>query len=173
MEDWNTRTKLFKVLKNMNSRCYDDRDSHYKHYGAKGITVCDEWKNDYLAFSKWAYSNGYKEEKNMKRNKLSIDRIDNSKGYNPSNCRWVDDCIQSQNRGILGSNTSGYIGVIFCNRRKKYIARISINRKMKYLGSYSTVKEGAIARDSYIISNGLEHTLNIDHSERISHELKL
>lgn len=55
------------------------------------IEVCQEWTNDYTAFMKWALENGYDDS-------LTIDRIDNSKGYSPDNCRWVTMKQQQNNR---------------------------------------------------------------------------
>lgn len=57
----------------------------------QGVTICKEWENDYLAFREWALSNGYDDS-------LTIDRIDNSKGYEPNNCRWVSPKAQANNR---------------------------------------------------------------------------
>ena len=74
----------------MIERCYRPNARSYKWYGAKGITVCDEWK-DFKAFEAWALSAGYK-------NNLSIERIDNSKGYSPDNCKWIPLCEQNKNR---------------------------------------------------------------------------
>ena len=85
--DW----RLYSIYYGMRTRCYNVSDPGYPRYGARGITVCNEWMNDFLAFQKWAMENGYDEN-------LTIDRIDNSKGYSPDNCRWTDIKTQSNNR---------------------------------------------------------------------------
>ena len=83
--------KLFSVWSNMLDRCNSATHKAYKDYGARGITVCKEWKEDFMTFFMWAMKEGY-------RNGLSLDRIDNNKGYNPMNCRWVTMKEQSNNR---------------------------------------------------------------------------
>ena len=74
----------------MRDRCYCKAASSYKRYGAKGITICDEWDN-FLTFREWALKNGYSDN-------LTLDRIDNSGNYCPENCRWTDAKIQARNR---------------------------------------------------------------------------
>lgn len=84
------RTKLNKVWRNMKDRCYNLHNKRYSHYGARGITVCDEWRNDYAKFKQWAIDNGYSAG-------LSLDRINNDGNYCPNNCRWVNSVTQNNN----------------------------------------------------------------------------
>lgn len=84
-------TRLYRIWANMKTRCYNQKDPHYKNWGARGIRVCDEWREDFSAFYSWAMSNGYAED-------LSIDRIDNDKGYSPENCRWATSEEQKENK---------------------------------------------------------------------------
>jgi len=79
------------IWSGMKQRCYDRNQSHYHLYGGRGITICDEWINNPLEFYGWAYANGY-------RKGLSIDRIDNERGYSPKNCRFVKKSEQQSNR---------------------------------------------------------------------------
>lgn len=84
-------TRLYHTWENMKKRCYNKNNNHYKWYGARGIAVCDEWKDDFQAFYDWSKNNGY-------NNNLTIDRIDNNGNYEPNNCRWVDMKQQQRNR---------------------------------------------------------------------------
>lgn len=60
--------------------------------------MCDEWKDDFMAFYNWSYSNGYNDKKlSSGVNKLTIDRVDNDGNYCPENCRWVTQKTQSNN----------------------------------------------------------------------------
>lgn len=82
--------KLLNVFSQMHSRCENPKAKNYKYYGGNGITVCDEW-NTFEQFYGWAVESGYKPG-------LWIDRIDCSKGYSPSNCRWATPAQQQNNR---------------------------------------------------------------------------
>lgn len=84
-------TKLYKVWQGMKTRCYDKNFIYYKNYGGRGITICNEWKNDFLAFYKWAIDNKYQEG-------LTIDRINNDGNYEPTNCRWATRAEQNRNK---------------------------------------------------------------------------
>lgn len=83
-------TRLFMIWKSMVTRCNSESDTNYHKYGAKGITVCEEWI-DYANFKEWALSNGYTDD-------LTIDRIDVNGNYEPSNCRWADIITQARNK---------------------------------------------------------------------------
>lgn len=85
------RPSFYQSWTNMKQRCLNKNHPKYKRYGARGITVCDEWL-DISNFYKWAIENGWEEG-------LTIDRIDNDGNYEPSNCRWVTVYSNSRRRG--------------------------------------------------------------------------
>ena len=89
-------SRLFSVWRSMKQRCLNPKSKAYVHYGGRGITVCDEWKNSYDVFYEWAIANGYDES--APRGQCTIDRIDNDKGYSPNNCRWTTMLAQNNNQ---------------------------------------------------------------------------
>ncbi len=84
-------TKLYYVWQRMKQRCHYPKSKDFSFYGGRGITVCEEWKNNFQAFYDWAMSNGYFDG-------LTLDRIDVNGNYEPSNCRWVTMKVQCNNR---------------------------------------------------------------------------
>lgn len=84
-------TRIYNIWNMMVARCHRKNTKGYPEYGGRGITVCDEWRNSFQSFYLWAMANGYNDE-------LSIDRVDNDKGYFPDNCRWATKYVQSNNK---------------------------------------------------------------------------
>lgn len=101
---------IMRTYRHMLSRCYNPNVPNYDRYGGRGITICDEWREDFMSFYTWSILNGWAEG-------LSIDRIDNDKGYSPENCRWTTMDVQANNK--------------------------SLNRKITYGGKTLTVSEWA------------------------------
>lgn len=83
--------RIYRIWRGMKGRCYNPNSHAWKTYGGRGIDICDEWREDVFAFRDWALSHGYADD-------LSIDRIDNDKGYSPDNCRWADAKTQANNQ---------------------------------------------------------------------------
>ena len=87
-------SKLYRTWSGIKSRCFDQNSNNYHNYGGRGITMCDEWKNDYNTFKKWALHNGYDESGGRD---CSIDRIDTNGNYDPYNCKWSTAKEQANN----------------------------------------------------------------------------
>lgn len=92
-------SRIYITYNNMKKRCFYEGCDHYKWYGGENKTVCKEWlgENGFKNFFEWAINNGYTDE-------LTIDRIDNTKGYSPDNCRWVtpkQNCRNKRNNHLI------------------------------------------------------------------------
>lgn len=91
-----SKSRIYRIYRHMVNRCSNSKVDSYPLYGGRGIVVCDEWKR-FEPFYEWAMNNGYSEV-------LSIDRIDNEKGYSPDNCQWSSVVDQARNkRNTVGS----------------------------------------------------------------------
>lgn len=86
-----SNTRIYKVYRGMLDRCYCKTHKDYKDYGKRGIIVCQEWLDDFMNFYKWAMNHKYNDN-------LTIDRINVNGNYEPSNCRWVTNKEQQNNK---------------------------------------------------------------------------
>lgn len=120
--------RLYRVWRNIITRCTYKKCAGYDIYGGRGIKVCQEWLHGYGAFKRWAYSHGYDE--NAEKFKCTIDRIDTNGDYCPENCRWVSQLVNDNDR-----RTSVYINV---NGEKITMS----NAARKYGVSYKSLSSG-------------------------------
>jgi hypothetical protein len=141
---------LYKTYYGMKDRCYNPNMIHYNNYGGRGITICNEWldkKDGIKNFITWAEQNGY-----VPNNGLTIDRINNNKGYSPDNCRWVTWDIQISNRRttkrnmVDGHNIEEYNGLFLTN--------LYYNNKLYPVGTFNNVEDALEGK--YTLLNILE-----------------
>ena len=93
-------TTLYKKWIGIKQRCHNPNHIHYKHYGGRGVNICNEWlafdyntnvNIGFINFYNWSIEAGYHEG-------LTIDRIDVNGNYEPNNCRWITQDAQSKNK---------------------------------------------------------------------------
>ena len=83
-----TYHRLYNIWRGMNRRCHDVNSNGYNQYGAKGVTVCEEWRNSYVKFKEWALSNGYQSHLTIDKDELCELQNISPKIYSPSTCKW-------------------------------------------------------------------------------------
>ena len=134
-----SREKLKSVHRDMKTRCYNENRDNYKHYGGRGIKVCDEWIGvggfkAFLQDMEHSYQEG-----------LQLDRIDNDGDYTKDNCRWVTAGDNMRNRGSHKNTSSTHKGVTWRKDRSKWCAKIKYKGKDHHIGMYDNEEEAALA----------------------------
>lgn len=143
-------TVLYGRWRGMKARCYSKSYHAYHRYGGRGITVCDEWKDDFQKF--------YDDMADTFFEDAQLDRIDNDKGYYKENCRWVTAKENANNRSTY-SNKTGHTGIYFREKTGKYTAYFYHNRKSIHVGTYFTIEEAVEARAKAIEEFNIKNNL--------------
>lgn len=127
-----TNTRIYGIWCYMKRRCYNENCKCYKNYGARGITMCDEWKNDFMTFYNWSMLHGYNDN-------LTIDRIDINGNYEPNNCRWAT--IKQQNRNTRKNKYYTINGETHCLSEWCEIYNLNYKRVQYRIRSNWTIEE--------------------------------
>lgn len=129
---------LYKTWGMIYQRCNNPNYTYYKNYGGRGIKMYPDWENSFVAFRDYVDENlGPKEEG------MTLDRIDNSKGYIPGNIRWADHATQMHNRRTAAK--SGVKGVDLRKDTGKWVARLKKNG-VSLRKEFETLEEAAAQR---------------------------
>ena len=131
-------TPIYKVWKDLLTRCYNKKNKAYPDYGGRGIRVNSKWKKSFVAF--------YNDMGDVPEKGLTIDRIDNDGNYTPENTRWATKTEQVRNTRIFKTNKTGIKGVCWQKKIKKYQARIYCAGKPIHLGYFTNLSDAAEAR---------------------------
>lgn len=123
---------VYDVWVAMKARCENPNHPMWKHYGGRGIKVCDRWRVSFISFI----------EDMGEPSGLTLDRIDNNEGYKPGNCRWISIQEQQRNR----RNNNQVVGVHFERSRGKWHADITFRGKKVFLGRFASFEEARLAR---------------------------
>ena len=131
---------LYRIWAGIKSRCNTPSCGNFENYGGRGITYCPEWAH---------FANFASDMFPSWREGLTIERVENDKGYGPDNCVWADRTTQCHNRRTFKNNTTGFDGVVRC-RGGNFSARYD-HEKVRYdLGRYPSPQAAALARSHFI-----------------------
>lgn len=153
-----SKHKGYSVWRQIRERCHNPSHKYYRNYGARGISLFDDWRTDVTSFINYvsnlpnAFKQGY-----------SLDRIDNNGNYEPNNLRWATRTTQAENSTFGFFGVSKYRGVQPVTNGSKWQVNLISHNIKYYLGAFETEKEAAIAYDSKCNELNLENKiLNVD-----------
>jgi len=129
-------SKTYEAWHSMEQRCNNPKDTAYSNYGSRGIKICKSWLK---------FENFYKDMGEVPSG-LTIERIDNNKGYYKENCCWATRTDQARNRRLQKTNKTGVKGTFWSVVSKKYCVQIGIKNKTKHIGYYDTIEKAKLAR---------------------------
>ena len=137
-------TPTYNSWRAMKERCTNPNNSHYKHYGGRGITI----------FPKWLEFTGFWEDMGTRPEGYSLERIDNDKDYHPDNCKWADEYEQAANHGIRVDNSTGYKYVFKRTNKvnKPYYLAMRRKKKTYIKGMYFTLEEALANRENFMLT---------------------
>ena len=144
---------LYSTWDSMMQRCNNSKHRSYKNYGARGISVSEEFKNCKTFIE-------YIETLPNYSDNSQIDRIDNDKGYERENLRWLNRSEQNLNKRTRSDNTSGYQGVAKAVNSSRWRCYLYLQNKTQVsIGIFDTIREAVEARNQYIKDNNLNHKI--------------
>ena len=131
--------ELYTTWKRMIQRCSNPNDLRYPYYGGRGVTVCERWWQSFAAFLA---------DMGERPAGLTLDRIDNSKGYEPGNCRWASKLTQNINTRLNWRNKIGLAGVRFRENKNAFHVSIMVANRQVHLGTTPDFFEACCIRKS-------------------------
>lgn len=126
-----------RIWTGMLRRCRNPRATDYADYGGRGIAVCERWTS-YEAF--------LADMGRMPTATHSIERLDNSRGYEPDNCKWVPRAEQARNQRRRRDNTSGVTGITWKEPNRKWQVNIGHQGRLIYLGLFADLDQAIAVR---------------------------
>ena len=156
--------KLKNTYYNMLSRCCDPLDSSYHNYGAKGVTVVDDWKNSFTTFVEWCLKQGFTYEelctRELDKDLLCEELAISPAQYGPTTCKFVSRHFNSVIKPKQAGTSSQYIGVNWGKSTGRWEWGIRLSTGKRKRGYGLTELEAAQKREQYIIDNNLSHRRN-------------
>lgn len=139
----------------MMQRCFNPKCTNYKNYGARGITVSEEFKDCRIYISYIESLSNYSESSNYQ-----VDRINNDGNYERGNLRFSSFLEQNHNKRVKSDNKTGYKGVAQAVNSPRWRSYIYLESKTQIsVGIFNTIKEAVEARNQYILDNSLPHKI--------------